>query len=261
MRPRYLTNDKTVPQLKQISVLFMGLMLQATISIFHTHDFSFGIFGNLSLSTLIIIFTLLVFYLMVKNAIRNTFFPAKNLINDIIYYDANQNLTGHLFYFCVFFRKFLSVLAIVLLKDIDHYVKMYIYMLIQFLWLIYAIRGDPFRTRATKYVAVINDSTYVMLILLMTHKIFFDQQSSFVICVSIIFSTTIGVLVVFTTKFILYVLSPECIHDIKEVLPFEIKKKEKKLDIDSDILPAKGWKKKVRMKQIKEAKQLKKSIQ
>ena len=120
----------TIFQLKLISLIFVGLMMQATISISQVHDKSYGIYIILYISVLSLMLTFMMLYSMIKNAIMNTFFPKENTINYIIYFETNKHLMGQLYYFGTFFRKLLCVFVIVLLKDINYYTKIFIYVLI-----------------------------------------------------------------------------------------------------------------------------------
>ena len=123
-------NSTVTFQVKLISLLFIGMMTQAIILIFYTHERSYGIIFILYISVISIISIVLVLSLILKNAVKNILFPEVGFINNIIYFGTKRKFVGQTFYFFSFTRKLLCVFAIVLLKGANYYVKMYIFILI-----------------------------------------------------------------------------------------------------------------------------------
>ena len=76
---------------------------------------------------------------MVRYGILNVYFPENNFVNSINFYETKTSSTGHLYYFCTFARKIMCVLIIVLLKDISRVAKVFLYVMVNLIWLAYII--------------------------------------------------------------------------------------------------------------------------
>ena len=178
-------------------------------------------------------------YLMISNAINNTYFPEKDSINDMLYFQTKKHFAGHLYYFATFLRKAACIFVIVFLRKGSLKGKVPIYVFINILWLAYAVLGDPFRTKIAKIVTIINEIGYIVLILI-SYTTLENSPSSYKVCISMIFRIPIGIIVVNLLKVILYILSPYFIDTVKYALPFEIRK-NKKVHVrhDHDITPVK----------------------
>ena len=160
------------------------------------------------------------------------YFPENNLTNNVIFYEIKSSFAGHLYYFCTFTRKIMCVLIIVLLKDANQGVKVFLYILVNLIWVAYVILGDPLKTKTIWIVSIINEAGYFLLIII-SYATLNDSNSTFTLCIMMILRSALGILMIILWKVLLFATSPGFINTIK---PFYLKIVWKDKEIDPDLL-------------------------
>ena len=102
---------------------------------------------------------------MARYSVINVYFPKNNFINNIIFYEIKSTTAGHQYYLCTFTRKIMCAFIIVLLKDINQGAKTFLFIAVNLMWLAYVVLGNPLKTKMTRIVSVINEVSYIGLVI------------------------------------------------------------------------------------------------
>ena len=166
---------------------------------------------------------------MARYSIRNVYFPENNFLNSIIFYEVKSSTAGHQYYICTFTRKIMCVLIIVLLKDINQVAKTSLYIAVNLMWLAYIILGDPLKTKTTRIVSIINEVSYIGLII----SSYITISSTFILCILMVLRSSIGILMIILWNVLIFTVSQDFIDTIK---PFYFMIEWKIKEIDPDML-------------------------
>ena len=205
-------------------------MIQSLNSMINLHTFDIVSALILCISAVLMILLGIMLFKMVRYAILNVHFPENNFINNINCYETKSSPAGNLYYFCTFVRKIMCVLIIVLFKDINQVAKVILYVMINIIWIAYVILCDPLKTKITKIVSVINEVSYIILIIA-SCKMLSDTNDTFILCMLMVLRSALGIFVISAWKFIFYTTSQDFIDTIKP-FHFVIRWKIKKVDPD-----------------------------
>lgn len=186
---------------RYFNATFVATFMSCCLSIYYIKqvyetDFIVLIFA---VSYIVILFTAMT--VIIYKLLKNVYFPDITMLSELLWVDSKPHFAGQIYYFWSILRKSFCIILIVVFKNSDMlYLNLILYILVQIAYLVYLIKGKPFKTLDIKIISYINEIWYLILLIFNLAFRNVTNLNDFIIFIMINLNLPIGNIIVGVCK-------------------------------------------------------------